>query len=526
MSFQAAQLAEIGTATTHGGGDQIEIQLGHLCNNRCVFCVSGQMTALKMAKLIPLDPIRAALQDGASRGVTKVTFLGGEPTIQKSFLPALQAAKDLGYTDVTIFTNGVRLTQHAFVDEVLALGDYTWRISIQGGNEAAHVDVTKRPASFRRIVEGLRYLRSHDQDLTANLCLNSANADSLPDFVPLTAEHGIRQLHIDLMRPQDAGSRSTEELIGTMGVYGEMKGGIEAMLEGFDAADPDFDVNIGNLPFCVLPRWADRIHHGGQSTRTFSADGRGNIEEPWNKYEHQSSDKVHRDECDGCAFRGRCKGVFSLYVDAHGWDDFDPVPLDRLAEIDDRLGAFDLTVVPAIEPLQADPPGWTFRERRHDHRERRVDLAYSRGDEVLILEIHPPPSRRRSRLVHPALWTADLRVGISGTVDPAVLDWAADRLPGEVFRPVEAEPRVLARVVKLVQALKRSPAQSGWTLTNVQRLPDGAALTWSGPGRLEVRLRAPAGSTKPTLELPLMEAERADVEPLLRRLQTLARGNP
>ncbi len=30
--------------TTSGSGHRFEIQLGHLCNNRCVFCSSGQLT--------------------------------------------------------------------------------------------------------------------------------------------------------------------------------------------------------------------------------------------------------------------------------------------------------------------------------------------------------------------------------------------------------------------------------------------------------------------------------------------------
>ena len=28
---------------------QIELQLGHVCNNRCVFCVSGQLTEQRLA---------------------------------------------------------------------------------------------------------------------------------------------------------------------------------------------------------------------------------------------------------------------------------------------------------------------------------------------------------------------------------------------------------------------------------------------------------------------------------------------
>src|SRR5215467_8847230 len=67
--------------TTSRHGHRFEIQLGHLCNNRCVFCSSGQLTAMKIARPVPLEPIIAALEEARAAGATHLTFLGGEPTI-------------------------------------------------------------------------------------------------------------------------------------------------------------------------------------------------------------------------------------------------------------------------------------------------------------------------------------------------------------------------------------------------------------------------------------------------------------
>ena len=41
---------------------------------------------------------------------------------------------------------------------------------------------------------------------------------------------------------------------------------------GFERSNPDFDVNVGNLPYCILPEWSSRIHHGGVETVTKSSD--------------------------------------------------------------------------------------------------------------------------------------------------------------------------------------------------------------------------------------------------------------
>ena len=49
-------------------------------------------------------------------------------------------------------------------------------------------------------------------------------------------------------------------------------------MSGFERSNPDFDVNVGNLPYCILPEWASRIHHGGVETVTKSSDAGGYAE--------------------------------------------------------------------------------------------------------------------------------------------------------------------------------------------------------------------------------------------------------
>lgn len=50
------------------GKGQLEIQLGHLCNNRCVFCVSGQLTSRGEAPFLPVEELYRALDEGWAAG--------------------------------------------------------------------------------------------------------------------------------------------------------------------------------------------------------------------------------------------------------------------------------------------------------------------------------------------------------------------------------------------------------------------------------------------------------------------------
>lgn len=51
-----------------------------MCNNRCLFCVSGQRTALGEALPLAVEPILARIREAHAAGHRKITLLGGEPT--------------------------------------------------------------------------------------------------------------------------------------------------------------------------------------------------------------------------------------------------------------------------------------------------------------------------------------------------------------------------------------------------------------------------------------------------------------
>src|SRR5207248_4272043 len=84
---------------------QMEIQLGHMCNNRCVFCVSGQRTAMREAFPLEAPPILEKIREGWEQGNRKLTILGGEPTIQPEFMTVVRFAVELGFEEIVVFTN-------------------------------------------------------------------------------------------------------------------------------------------------------------------------------------------------------------------------------------------------------------------------------------------------------------------------------------------------------------------------------------------------------------------------------------
>ncbi|MEO7093120.1 MAG: radical SAM protein [Polyangiales bacterium] len=322
---------------------QIEIQLGHMCNNRCVFCVSGQRTELREAFPIAAAPVVEKLREARASGIEKVTLLGGEPTIQPEFFAVLRAAVELGFHEIVIFTNGVKTARGTFVDEVLATGgNFTWRLSFQGGDARAHDRTTKKLGSFLRLVETLQNLHARRQRITVNMCVVRSNFESVDKFPALLMKYGVTQLHLDMIRPLDAGERTEDEMRAMLPRYGDMVPALERMIAGFP---PGFDVNIGNLPYCIAPQLAPHIHHDGNPTLTVAIDRDSELSEAWDKYAVKRRDKVKVEACRTCAFDDRCSGIFDTYGRFYGIDELRPLERKHLpvevspeASLDPRIG--------------------------------------------------------------------------------------------------------------------------------------------------------------------------------------------
>jgi MoaA/NifB/PqqE/SkfB family radical SAM enzyme len=360
-----------------------------MCNNRCVFCVSGQETALGRARPLPTDMLLAELTRARERGHAQLTLLGGEPTLQPGFVRVVEHAVALGFEEIVLFTNGVKTARASYIDQIIALGgNLTWRISIQGASREAHERTTRRPGSFDRILRSMRQLRERGQRITVNMCVVSSNFESVAEFPELLAPYGVSQLCLDMVRPLDAGQRSEAELAAMIPRYSDLVAPLTRMVHGFAAG---FDVNIGNLPYCVLPELAPVIHHDGERTATIAVDGERDLSRPWDKYFVKRRDKLKPDRCRTCVFDARCSGIFEKYRQLYGDRELQPITKQRLRELDPGLRLLGVHLGPVIDSLDGWQPPAPFElvsAAVNGDREARVELMA--GGEPLVVKLGPP----------------------------------------------------------------------------------------------------------------------------------------
>jgi hypothetical protein len=339
------------------------------------------------------------------------------------------------------------------------------------------------------------------------MCVNERSYRSLPHYPELLERYGVRQLHVDIVRPESTGERDEAYLRDIMPRYSDMAPYYAEMLAGFDRVDPDFDVNVGNLPYCILPEWASRIHHGGQETVTKSSDGAG-LEDEMNKYEWQSSLRTYVPACSGCVFRSRCTGIFRTYLELHGAEEFHAVSRDALAALDVDGRTFVLLVEPLLAPLRVAvaanelPAAWRLQQEITEDRRRRIEIVFAHETGALARLCFAPPGSGRAPVIGTASYDVDAGadLGVPPEALAQLLEWArgclaaglgAGSAPQLADDALERAMRASAlmrgrqRVTSLALRLQHRFAHPGWHFE---------PLSWPSEGTGELVARGPGGA--------------------------------
>jgi MoaA/NifB/PqqE/SkfB family radical SAM enzyme len=362
------------------GYAHFEIQLGHLCNDRCVFCASGQATARGQAPLLEPEPIARSIREARERGSKRIIFVGGEPTIQPMFLDMVKLAVDVGFERIVIFSNGSKTGRTELIDDVIATGgDFEWRFSVHGATRDAHERTTQRKGSFDQICKSLARAHARGQRITINMCVVTQNYESLGGLGALLTPYDVKQVHVDMLNPYDVAPMPEAELHAMMVRYSELAAPLEAMVRGF--AD-GFDVNIGSLPYCVAPRLAPWIHHGGAPTWTVTADdsgGRG-VQRGRSLFVVKSEKKWKPESCRACVFDERCSGVFGRYAERWGVGELVPVERAALAAIDPERQWLAVHARPWLRDALDGVAPWAARVTVEEPGLRVVRVTFVAGD--------------------------------------------------------------------------------------------------------------------------------------------------
>lgn len=162
------------------------LRISRSCNNACQFC---EVKATLDGRPVPAPSIRAALDAAAQRGVERVVFSGGEPTLSAAVTGALSYAKGLGLR-TALATNGRLIGDAERAGRVYAAGVDEVLLALHSTDPERHRKLAGGdPLAHGQALQALA-LAAGRASVTLRTVLTRVNQHDLPALIHLAAAHG------------------------------------------------------------------------------------------------------------------------------------------------------------------------------------------------------------------------------------------------------------------------------------------------------------------------------------------------
>ena len=301
---------------------RVDLRVGHMCNEKCVFCTDVDQRGRAFFR--PAAEWGERLAEMRERGAESVLVVGNEPTLRPDLPDILAHAKRLGYKEIELSTNAVRLSDRAYFQELLDAGLNTLAMSVHGFDEASEGINTGRPDLVKRRRQALQNFAELVGDrqeqarkgifLVTTTVITKHNVAMLPQIVDYL--DGWQATYMLLHYPWITGSADAA-FVDVVPDYPSVMRAVAPLLERL--ADPLGGVLLANLPQCVAQGLPSGRTDQKQILLPLAPSDESVLVQAFaDKVVPMDHTLVHVAACETCSFRQRCGGVPSQYIERFG----------------------------------------------------------------------------------------------------------------------------------------------------------------------------------------------------------------
>lgn len=305
----------------------IDINLGTACNNNCKFCMSQDPS--RKSKFVDYDTLRKDVLTAALENYSKITFLGGEPTIHPKIIELVNLASKNKFKDLHIVSNGRRYSDMQFLTKLVDAGANRFSISVHSHLKEVEDYLTNRPGGFDEKVKGLKNLvkfQKKIQPICINILVNSKNYRQLDDTIKFFRKIGIINFRINSMMCHSGNSKINAKSL--VPPFSKVIPIIEKIL-----TKKGVTIYLGDFPPCTFSiPLHEIIRHIGE----YSSDNPTNNifydididvnREFFHWQERRKNNlKTKTPKCNKCRFNRKCEGVWKAYYELYKDDDLKPI---------------------------------------------------------------------------------------------------------------------------------------------------------------------------------------------------------
>jgi MoaA/NifB/PqqE/SkfB family radical SAM enzyme len=318
--------------------ERVHIAIGAVCNNNCIFCMEEDRDG-RYVNNSAMTPDRVTWILEENRGAEEVCFTSGEPTTRPELPSFVAQARSLGYRQISIMTNGRRLSHMPYAAGLAKAGMNRFYISIHGHTKKLHEGLTRTPESFEQTVAGLdtvTKLKRFGVELHTSTVVTDRNLPHLLDIYRFLRSHGVDQVVFNVMQANGRANTFFEQIFPR---YTDIAAAFAQFIKDVGEARPM--AFLVDIPLCTTEAIPDFNRGYVEKYRHFDLSNAGALPKAQGPERQQEgkgrglmlvtrsdlddAQREKRSECASCRYVETCEGVWSNYLKRYGWDEFVPV---------------------------------------------------------------------------------------------------------------------------------------------------------------------------------------------------------
>ena len=277
---------------------KIILNTTYICNNQCVFCATGN----RLPSHGDLAEQLGFMGDRRAQGFELIDFDGGEPTTNPNLLKLLRAARDLGYREINLTTNGRMLALKRNAERIVRSPVTSLLVSLHGPNEAVHEAQVSSNGAFKQTLAGIANARPlcdrSGKRFGVNLTLTRTNLPVLHEYGELLSRLGVRNCNIQFVTPFGRASAATQP---------DPKEAAAKVMALIDRWRGQIKFQVINLPLCYLPGYeAESMGDLDKLERRMCFVSMEDV----NLFDYLQSRRRHEAACASCLLSIACQGFY------------------------------------------------------------------------------------------------------------------------------------------------------------------------------------------------------------------------
>lgn len=191
----------------------MSVEIVSSCNLRCPGCwvnFSHGLSSTKSIEIMDADILETTLEFGRNMGISKLSLLGGEPTLHPQLPEIIKKAFTLGYEKVSITTNGVFASSK--IEELASSNLSNISFSIDGSTPEIHNMIRPSPngkdtfsLTIKNLKKAILYSRLFGFTVTVNHTIFPGNFHDTESMIKFVVGIGVKRCRLHFTFPGDIG---------------------------------------------------------------------------------------------------------------------------------------------------------------------------------------------------------------------------------------------------------------------------------------------------------------------------------